>query len=188
MIPLLSLCFFHLLHLSTGLTLPARALPWPHVDFPGSCFHTAAWLGIFVGVALSGHIHSPLQEVLPFLSVKQISVTVLAESFSWKLFFCKNGFSPQITSLLHVCFFFCENWSWLFSCIPISFSLQRCRRLSAALLLCTFLTFHLLSSKPPAFSYLFYSPLTLSLKVPGHFSLLPHSGSKWSILLAFFCS
>lgn len=52
-----------------------------------------------------------------FLCVKQIYVPILAESFSWKPFFCKNWFSPDITFLLYFCcLFFCENWSWMFSC------------------------------------------------------------------------
>lgn len=117
-IPLLSLCFFFLFHLSTGLTLPAPSLALASCALSLPLFSHCSVTG---NICRSSSFRAPLQEALPS-SVKQIYVTILAESFSWKPFFCKNWFSPDISCLLHFCcFFFCENWSWLFLYIPLLF-------------------------------------------------------------------
>lgn len=187
-IQLLSLCFFLLLHQSAGLTLPAPSLALASCVLSLLLFSHCSMTGIFVGEALSGHVHSPFARGVAFLCVKWIYVTNLAESFSWKPFFCRNGFNPQITFLLHFwCFFFCENWSWLFSCtFHFFFSAKVQKGFSCCPLHLPHISLcHLLNWL--AFSYLFHSPLTLPFKVAGYFSLLPHSESKWSILLALAC-
>lgn len=190
MIPLLSLCFFFLFHLSTGLTLPAPSLAL------ASC---ALSVFLFSHCSVTGNIHRSssyrtcsfsLARGVAFLCVKQIYVTILAESFSWKPFFCKNLFSPDITFLLYLCcFFFCENWSWMFSCTSYYFfstKVQKVFSCCPSLHLPHISLFCLINSL--VFSYLFHTPLTLPLKAAGHFSLLAHSESEWSVLIALACS
>lgn len=187
MTPLLSL-FYFLPHLSTGLTLPAPSLALascvPSLLLFSHCSVTGS-----ISRSCSFRTHScSLARGVAFPCVKQIYVTTLAESFSWKTFFCKNWFSPQITFLLHFCcFLFCENCSGLFSCTSHFFFSTKVQKVFSCCLslhlphisLCG-----LLNSS--TFSYLFHSPLTVPLKV--HFSLLPYSESKWSILLTLACS